>query len=199
MNISSDEGMAPPTEDHQLGSSPEPPKQEQPQTIYHLWKIANEQAAGPDPLKSLATIELISKKKDEMTTGEQYLEVLRFAFQNHDAAALKWAAIKIQRAVDDRPNKADDYYGVASEAQYSACLDSPDTQALELWVASGTQGERIFIGKRLGGEFAVWMTTSKHSGFRERANFSRMFGISEEDRKSLEDETPSSIEVKIFP
>lgn len=196
MSISSGEEMAPPTGDDQLGASPELPKQDQPQTIYHLWNSAREEATT-EPVKALATAELINKKQDEMTTGEQYLEVLRYAFQNHDAAALKWAAIKIQRAVDDRPNKADDYYGVADEAQYGACLNSPDTQALELWVASGTQGERIFIGK-VHDEYAVWMSVSKSYGVRERANFARLFGIPNEERERLEAED-SSIEIKMFP
>ena len=100
--------------------------------------------------------------------------------------------------VDARPNRADDYYGVADEAQYGACLSSPDSASLELWVASGTHGERIFIGKEHN-EYAVWMPTSKSHGDRERAYFAGLFGIPEEKRGALEAETPSTIEVKIFP
>ena len=197
MSSISGEGISDPNEGNRGDTTPELTKQEPPQTIYHLWNTANEQAAGPEPLKSLETAKLISSKQDEMTAGEQYLEVLRYAFQNHDAAALKWAAIKIQRAVDDRPNKADDYYGVADGSQYEACLNMPGTQALELWVAGGTHGERIFIGKPRDGHYAVWMSVDRNYGVRERANFARLFGITKEDRNALEAEAPSTIKVVI--
>jgi len=148
-----------------------------------LEKINNEQPAG------------VSDESPAL--GEKLLEDLRQAIQSHDAGALKRAAIEVQSRVDDAgPNKDIGEYGATDEPDYERCLDN-EYGVIELWVGSGSHGQRIFIGRPYGNEYKLWMDPDS-SGQRVRGNFARLFGIPLEKWKSCETDG-TAIEVKIFP
>jgi len=135
-------------------------------TQYHLRQIyayAEKNGLSDDMWSQVGNLAVLLSEKP---FGEQYLDVVRFGFENHDPDALYWVFNEIQKAVHGSSRSK---VTPVSAGEVEDWLTNKD---LMIPVGGGTSGERIYVdGQRM------FMYDDPHYGHEYRRNFRSLFGI----------------------